>query len=302
MSSNFLDNGSVLPFGLLGHNGEAAIAAFNRTYNNTSLKAGIVIKSYSANDPKNVTGLCTEYDVLVIEQTGDSGAVPTIYKNCLSSQGMGSIADYFEAALRPSTIQTVKNGPITFKDQDGAVVFLQCLDGVAEKGIIIGSFNNPNRKTNLIDDSPKLQGEYNGVNVLVNTDGSCSIKFKGPTDNKGAATSSVGQTEFKIETDGSFQFDHSKVTIRGDKSGTVTITSSADTTINCVNANINSSADTKVVAGGACDITSSGNTVVTAAEIHLNGSAGQILTTISDPVIDSIFGTPTEGIPTVKSG
>lgn len=320
MSSNFLDNGTVLPFGLLGgQNTEQALAAFNRTYANTGLKAGIVIKAYSSTDPKNITGLCTEYDVCVVEQSGDSGTVPTVYKNCLSSQGMGSIADYFEAALRPSTIQQVGKGPITFKDQDGSVVFIQCLDGMSEKGIIVGSFNNPNRPTKLTNTEPKLQGEYNGVNIVVNTDGSTVLSAKGPTNHKGAPTNGAfGVTEFKIEADGSFQLDHSTITIRADKKGTLTITSSADTVINCDNAKVNAKSNANVTAGadcnvkasgkvtvqaGAdCNVTASGNAVVKAAEITLNGSGGKILTTTTDPVVDTIFGAPTEGVSTVKSG
>ncbi len=61
-------------------------------------------------------------------------------------------------------------------------------------------------------------------------------------------------------------------------------------------------ANVDVTSNGHANVTASGNAVVTAAEIHLNGSSGQVLTTVTDPVVDTIFGAPTVGVPTVKSG
>jgi hypothetical protein len=56
------------------------------------------------------------------------------------------------------------------------------------------------------------------------------------------------------------------------------------------------------VTGGDATITASGNAVVTAADIHLNGSSGQVVTTETDPVVDTIFGTPHIGSSKVKAG
>jgi len=65
---------------------------------------------------------------------------------------------------------------------------------------------------------------------------------------------------------------------------------------------ITTTGDTSITAGGKVDVTASANATVTAAEIHLNGSAGKVLTTVTDPVVDTIFGTPTQGVATVKAG
>jgi hypothetical protein len=227
-----MGNGTVLPSGLLGSNGpEAAISGFNRSYRNTSLKAGIVITSYPANDPLNITKICTEYDVLVMEQFENKGSTPILYRHCLSSQGLGSLADYFELTLRPKTFQTNKGFP-TFGDQDGAIVMILCLDGVGEKAIVVGNLIHPDRPTNVTSTDPQLFGEYNGVNVQVSPDGSCTLTFKGATDSKGVPIdSSQGPTVFQIKTDGSFEFMHSTIDILADKSGALSITTKTDCTI-----------------------------------------------------------------------
>lgn len=82
-------------------------------------------------------------------------------------------------------------------------------------------------------------------------------------------------------------------------------------TINSVGkTNINTSSDqTETVGGnltinvtGNADITASGNVVVQGAQINLNGSGGNVLTTKTDMVVDTIFGQPTVGVPTVTAG
>lgn len=60
--------------------------------------------------------------------------------------------------------------------------------------------------------------------------------------------------------------------------------------------------DASVDVGGAASLTAGGNATVEAAEIHLNGSAGKVLTTDTDPLVDLIYGTLHQGVPTVKAG
>jgi len=59
-------------------------------------------------------------------------------------------------------------------------------------------------------------------------------------------------------------------------------------------AEINASGDVSVVAGGKAE--------VQGATVELNGSVGQVLTNITDPVIDLITGAPTTGVPIVLAG
>lgn len=224
-----MKNGAVLPSGLLGMNPGASSDGFKKTYQNNSIRMGIVIKTYGVNDPGNMTGLAPEYDVSVFEQHENKSSTVITYKNCLSSEGLGSIADYFEMTLRT---QNKKSGiNIDTKNQNGAVVLVLCLNGVSDKGIIIGALTHPDRETTLVDDGPRLTGEYNGVQIKVNPDGSTSLIFKGATDNDGnVIDSSQGNTTLSIEKDGSYQVDHKTITQRLDKSGVASLKADDDIT------------------------------------------------------------------------
>jgi hypothetical protein len=128
--------------------------------------------------------------------------------------------------MRPQLLNENKGAP-TFKNQDGAIVLIQCLDNIGDKAVVVGNLIHPDRPTTVITTDPYLQGEYNGVNVEVKNDGSTSLTFKGATDSQGLPTNPTqGDTKVSIEKDGSFQVDHKTVTFRLDKSGDVTINSS----------------------------------------------------------------------------
>lgn len=297
------ENGTVLPSGLLGSSGaQDAVTAFNRSYRNTGLKAGIVVKSYAASDSGNQNGLCTEYDVEVMEQFENKGSTSILYRNCISIQGFGSKADYLEFTLRPKTVQTNK-GFLTFGDQDGAIVLLQCLDNIGDKAVVVGNLIHPDRPTTITTTDPHLQGEYNGVQIVVNSDGSTALNFQGATNSQGQLISNPGLTSINISADGSFQVMHSTITFSLAKSGTVTLTANQDVDINAQGKiNFIVQGDATINTQGKCNITSSGKTTIKASEIDLNGSTGMILTTATDPVVDNITGVPTMGVVTVKSG
>lgn len=215
---NYLDNGAVLPFGLLA-NDPSSLGGFDRVYKNVSMRFGIVVNSYDVSQDKNISKLTTEYDVLVFEQNQDRGATTILYRNCMSADGLGSIADFFEKTFRTKKKQNNK-GATDIKGQNGAIVLLLCLDGVSDKSIVIGAFPHPDRKTTLKDTEPHLEGEYNGVNIKVESDGSTTLTFKGATDNDGKLLDdSQGPTTIKIEKDGSYQVGHKTITQRFDKSG-----------------------------------------------------------------------------------
>ena len=286
-----MPNGTVLPYGLLEAQGaEHAMAAFNRSYRNTGIKAGLVSNSYAANDSRNVSGLCTEYDIIVMEQNEDKGSTPITYKNCMSSQGFGSIADYFEYTLRPKTFQTNKGFP-TFSNQDGAIALIQCLDNVGEKALVIGNLIHPNRPTNITSTAPQLFWEYNGIGITINIDGSFSLTFQGATNSKGVPTDATqGNTVFQIKPDGSFEFKHSTVDISANRSGILNITTKSDT-------NITAGGNTNVTTSGNTNLTTTGKTVVLSKEIDLNiktpvSGNGLITSNSSGGVVDYITGVP----------
>lgn len=226
--TNFLNNGAVLPHGLLGNTSASSMAGFNKTYRNTSIRMGIIVESYPKSHDNNHSKLTTEYDVLVFEQNEDKGSSVMTYKNCLSSEGLGSIADFFEKTLRVKESKSSQSNDLNTSGQNGAVVLIQCIDGMTEKAIIVSGLTHPDRSTTL-SNSLHLEGEYNGVNIKVNNDGSTSLVFKGATDNNGKITDpSQGPTTVKIETDGSYQVDHKTIKFRMDKNGVTTLHAKSD--------------------------------------------------------------------------
>lgn len=225
---NFLGNGTVLPAGLMNQEGPD-IAGFNKTYNNTALSVGVVVATYPTTHEQNRSKLTTEYDVVAIEQNEDRGSTSTLYRNCLSSSGLGSIADFFDRTIRARKKKKYKGDAPRLNEQNGSTVLLLCLDKASEKAMIVGFFPHPDRKTTLKDDKPYLEGEYNGVNIKVETDGSTSLTFKGATDEDGKIIDKEqGPTVMKVEKDGSYQVNHKTITHRLAKDGKATLTADND--------------------------------------------------------------------------
>lgn len=227
--SNELDNGAILPFGLMSTGAQGTLDGFKKTYQNSSLRVGIIKETYGIKDDKNLSKLVPEYDVIVFEQNEDRGSTVITYKNCMAASALGSIADFFEANLRKMKKKTSKGLTPSLGGQNGAVVLILCLDSMSEKGIIVGALTHPDRKTSLVDTDPHLEGEYNGVNIKVEKDGSTTLTFKGATDNDGKITdTSQGPTVMKIEKDGSYQINHKTITQRLDKKGMASLTADDD--------------------------------------------------------------------------
>ncbi len=271
MSSNFLDSGAVLPSGLLTHDRSLAMAGFNKSYKNYPMRLGFITKSYPASDENNHSKLTTEYDVLVIEQHEDKGVTTIIYRNCMSAEGIGAVGDFLEMNLRAITATTGKGESIKIEEQNGSVVLLMCLDGMSDKGIIIKQLTHPKRKTTLKDDQPHLEGEYNGVHIVVNSDGSTSLTFKGATDNDGKIIDDTqGPTEMSVEKDGSLQIKHKTITQRYDKNGKATLTADDDVSITTkTNLNVTTTKDV--------NITATGNMAATMKDLMLTASGSAML-------------------------
>ena len=273
--NNHLENGSVLPHGLLGVNVNESVTAFNRAYKNTPMRMGIVTTIYPYNDPKNYTKLTTEYDVTVLEQNENVSCTNIVYRNCVSSEGMGSIADFFEKNLRQQTQNNNTGGEVNTSGQNGAIVILLCLDAYTQKAVIIGGLTHPDRQTLLTSSAPQLYGEYNGVAVAINPDGSTSLTFNGATDNNGEVTNpSQGTTVFSIATDGSYEFTNSAVTIQGTKSGVLNIITTSDANVTVGgNTNITTAGNTDITTAGTANIIAQGVTTIDGSTIKLGVGA-----------------------------
>jgi len=79
-----------------------------------------------------------------------------------------------------------------------------------------------------------------------------------------------------------------------------------DTTVNSGNKNNNItgnktntiSGNYQTTAGGTVTSTASGDNKINGANVRINSGPGNVLTTITDPVVDLITGVPTQGVPT----
>ncbi len=267
--NNFLGNGTVLPSGLLSHNPMAHLDGFKKTYQNTSIKVGIVVATYAITDENNISKLFQEYDVLAFEQNENSGASVGIYKNCPMASALGGLADWFEMSIRKVETITTKGPVPQISGQNGSVVLLMCLNGFSDTGVIVGALKHPDRPTTIVADEPHLEGEYNGVHIIVNADGSTSLTFQGATDNNGDQIDSTqGNTVMSIEKDGSYQVSHSTVTQRLDRNGKATLTTQDDITNDTqTNFNVTTQKDVNINATG--DL----NATIDALSITASGSA-----------------------------
>lgn len=275
MDDHVLDNGTVLPFGLLSSSLSELANGFNNTYKNLTLKVGVIVESYPVTDSKNRTKLATEYDVVCMDRHENKGVLPILYKHCMASGSFGSVPDFFEASHRKRLKKKDKGQTANLNDQNGAVVLVLCLQGSAESGIIIGGFPHPDRKTTVKDDGPRLEGEYNGVNVKVEKDGSTKLTFNGATDNDGKRIdTSQGKTEVDIEKDGSFQVKHDAITVRLDRKGVVTITAKDNLTISCKNATVTASENINANCKDAT-VTASGTATVEGSLVKLGAGASE---------------------------
>lgn len=227
-----LKTGTVLPYGLIEEDTNSINYGYNKSYRNFSIKAGIVVKTHDVDSELNISKAVPEYDVVIIEQNEDRGVVPILYRNCISADSFGGIADFFEVKLRDQkTIFNENSRGQDFFGQDGSVVLVMCIDGNSDSPIIVKSLKHPNRKSKLVD-GKVLAGEVNGVSVSVADDGSLNITFKGATDNQGKPIdSSQGNTELDIETDGSVQVKHDGATLRIEKEGDTLLTNKGKTSI-----------------------------------------------------------------------
>jgi hypothetical protein len=227
--NNFLDNGTVLPFGLLGENIHAEMEGFKKTYQNTSLRVGVITESYGADSAGNINRAVAEYDVLVFEQNEDQGSTPILYRHCVAASALGSMADFFEMSIRKITEKTSKGPTPTLNGHNGSIVLLLCLNGLSDTGIIVGSLSHPDRKSTIKNSDPRLEAEYNGINIKVEPDGSTSLTFRGATDNYGKPLdASQGDTVISIEKDGSYQTKHKTITQRLAKDGKASLTTDDD--------------------------------------------------------------------------
>jgi phage gp45-like len=203
--------GSVLPSSLFSADEVRGISSYNKRYRNFGIKIGVVINIIETNDARNTSALFPEYDVAVVEQDEDVGYSLVVYRNCIRTDSFGGPAEYFDVKLRKPT-EVGENGPQDFKEQNGSLVIINCLDGSSNQAIITGSVQHPRRANKLTEDKGHAMiGEFNGIQMVIDKDGAMSLVFLGATDNDGKPLKAdVGGSFFKITANGSIELGDDK--------------------------------------------------------------------------------------------
>jgi hypothetical protein len=227
---------------------------------------GMIQEVYAPTDMKNVSKYQYEYQVLV---TGEDYA--TIPCRCVMRDLFGSNDDFDDIVhgLGDKVMVEFPRG-----DQSVGVIQHSTRNYVAPQNVALGKHwrTRFNQIVKYIDQN----GNYSvtsdqGPNLQVNT--STIVLDDSVGDNiqidKNAKTLTINANGWNVNVSGD-----ANINVTGD-------------------ANIN---------GKDVNVTASGNAVVQGGSIQLNGSSGQVLTTVTDPIVDSIYGEPTQGVPTVQAG
>lgn len=207
----------------------------DRINDNTRLRVGVVKKVIYPNQKESVSKKFIEYDVLVLEQNIQGGMAPVLYKNLLAAEGFGSIADFATYSYRPQ--KTVKNqkktAGISPAEQDGAVVLVLFVDGMSNRGVIIGSLGHPDRKFNHEANKHELFFSFNGISFHIKDDGSLEAKFIGKTKHDGSPEKKdLGETVLKIDAEGGFFITHKNAQLIIAKDGSFSVKNKNTTEIN----------------------------------------------------------------------
>lgn len=225
---------SILPSSLLSPEESEELDAFNHDFKNFPIRAGVILNTYEKDSPDNDVKLTVEYDVITVEHDADGATTYVIYKKCIATDSLGSIADFFEFRRRNPANQEFKKNLEPLKT-NGSFVLLFCLNGDSERGIILGALPHPKRLTTLTKEAGHhMEGEFNGVNIQINKDGEFALTFKSPSDNDGKyLDEKAGGSYVKIEKDGTLElFDGTSGKIRIDKTNeTITVEAAKDVSI-----------------------------------------------------------------------
>jgi hypothetical protein len=204
-------NKPVMPYGLLSSENRKTMSAFNKKYENSPIRMGCIIKKYEIDDDNNTTKSKEESSVVqyqvVVEQQEKLAITFTTYDKCICMTGFGGLADFFEYKLRDSNLNFEES--YDYSKQNGSMVLLLCMDGFSEKAIIIGSLKHYKRKTKLTKEAGlHLEGEYNGLNWKVNSDGELTVTFKSATCNDGIpCDEAAGGSHIKMDKEGSIDLN-----------------------------------------------------------------------------------------------
>lgn len=152
-------------------------------FNNFGLHVGEVREIIKPSDQRSLSGRWYEYNV---ECTNFVNGTTTsiMYYNCVLMSTFGGAADQIHYTLRESDQQKSPEDGINV----GGKVLVMCIDGKRTKAVIIGGVRDEGTDPKAsgyegkdAEEGHSLYFEFNGVQVKVNKDGECTIKFRGAT-------------------------------------------------------------------------------------------------------------------------
>lgn len=204
----------------------AHLEQIGRVNDNVRLRVGIVQKIIYPTDKESITKQFIEYDVLILEQNIHGGIAPVLYKNLLAAESFGGIGDFSFYTYRPQ--QKIKNPKKTLDispyDQDGAIVLVLFVDGLSNKGVIIGALGHPDRKVPHEKDKHELLFVFNGISFHIKDNGSLEAKFIGKTDHTGKPVNKdLGETVLIIDEQGGIKIAHKNAELIIAKDGSFTV-------------------------------------------------------------------------------
>lgn len=233
--------------------------------NQLALKIGAVTQVYYPDDPKNLSKIKIEYDILVKERSGTGGMAANLYRNCVTSDLFGGMADFLEFTHRPMDKKEIVD-PLYNK---GSTVLILCLHGDASQAYIVGGqrHNRISKKSNK-DRGHFLEFEFNGINVEINKDGELTLTYKSRTNIEGVPQDTTsGSTFIKIDKTGSIELNDAKAChIRIDKpTSDITIqTTQHDIYIDAKrDLNVHTGRDTNITVEGQAKIDVTKDTLLT---------------------------------------
>lgn len=215
-------------------------------------------------------------------------------------------------------IPYVNSGCIFDPPEIGTVVYVEAESGSLSDGVAHGSLVKPEDAIELPEDYrkqvPSVRGMFSPQGHKFELDDGNAEFVEIPcrpshtTENRGIRITTTGGNKIHISDDPAQQFinieDSNGNFIKINTTNNEIVISSKDRIDTIAEGDqsefIGGNLTITVDGDAAFDVT--GNAVIDAAEIQLNGPSGDILTNLTDPVVDTIFGTPTVGVPTVKSG
>jgi hypothetical protein len=182
---------------------DADTEAFSGNNSNSLLRIGLIYRVIAPEDADSRSKKVVEYDVLVNHK--ENGATTgVLYHNCVVANPLGGKADKETRILRPD-----KNTGL------GTRVLILCINGEQNSGMIIsGVRSTADSDKGIIPvdrtkDFARFEWEYNGINFLIQDDGSVTVTYKGATKNDGNLRDSVDKkavgTSLNINKDGDFK-------------------------------------------------------------------------------------------------